>query len=142
MPFLNLKFTIQKPLICWNCHDLKCHLLNASQMYDAKLLVRLQSIFSQEKKKKPFPNMFSYIFLTFTWGAIWNVSFICTLWSINEALIFFSKLNMLLLWPHNSLSFRHHCVYDFSDKGHALLLSYFLTGLFITLTLWPLPSKS
>lgn len=65
-------------------------------MYDAKLLVRLQSIFSQEKKKTS-PNMFSYIFLTFTWGAVWNVSFICTLWSINEALIFFFQIEYAVI---------------------------------------------
>lgn len=66
-------------------------------MYDAKLLVRLQSIFSQEEKKKTFPNMFSYILLTFTWGAVWNVSFICTLWSINEALIFFFQIEYAVI---------------------------------------------
>lgn len=65
-------------------------------MYDAKLLVRLQSIFSQEKKKTS-PNMLSYIFLTFTWGAVWNVSFICTLWSINEALIFFFQIEYAVI---------------------------------------------
>lgn len=142
MPFLNLKFTIQKPLICWNCHDLKCHLLNASQMYDAKLLVRLQSIFSQEKKK----NLPKHVVLYFP-----DIYMGCCLKCVIYLHFMIYKWSSHFLFPNWIRCYCDHiiacclktplCLW-FLRQGSCATLSYFLTGLFITLTLWPLPCKS